>query len=94
MRTMVSCDQIIDRVRAVVAENQRIPVEQVTADTTFEELGMDSLDATNLLFSLEEAFDISIPDDDAKALQSVRQVAGGIQKLLAEAPSDTTVSAG
>jgi len=92
--TIVSSDRVIDRVRAVVADNQRISVDQITADTRFEDLGMDSLDATNLMFALEDAFDISIPDDDAKALHSVRQVATGIQKLLIERPQDTTVSSG
>jgi acyl carrier protein len=80
----MSSDHLIERVRSLIAKNQRIPVEQVTADTTFEDLGMDSLDATNLLFSVEEEFDISIEDDAVKGFRSVRQVADGIERALSQ----------
>jgi acyl carrier protein len=80
----MSSDHLIERVRSLIAKHQRIPVEQVTADTTFEDLGMDSLDATDLLFSVEEEFDISIEDDAVKAFHSVRQVADGIEKVLSQ----------
>jgi acyl carrier protein len=75
-------DELMGRVCATVAKTQHIPVERVTADSTFEELGMDSMDAVNLLFELENEFDISIPDGDARAIRTVRQMAEGLEKLL------------
>lgn len=94
MRKVMSSESVIARVCSLLAKNQHIDVEQVTADTTFEELGMDSLDATNLLFSLESEFDISIDDDAAKSFHSVREVADGIEKLLAQSAPKITVSGG
>ncbi len=75
-------DELIQRVRAILAESQRIPVENVRVDSTFQELGMDSMDGVNLLFALENEFDITIPDEDAKTIRTVREMAEGVAKLL------------
>ena len=75
-------DELIDRVRQAVAKTQRIPVERITLDTTFEELGMDSMDGVNLLFTLEGEFDINVPDDQARQIRTVRQMVEGIDTLL------------
>jgi acyl carrier protein len=72
---------------AAVASVKRIPEERVTIDSTFEEMGMDSLDAMNLLFELEEDFKISIPDQEAKSIRNVRAAVEGVSKLVAEKPA-------
>ena len=48
-------------------------------ETTFEELGFDSLDGLNLIFELEEEFDIVVPDDKVQSMKSVREVVEGIE---------------
>ncbi len=82
-------DELIQRVRAVLAETQRIPIETVTIDSKFQELGMDSMDGVNLLFALENEFDITIPDESAKTITSVREMAEGVAKLLEAKAADT-----
>jgi acyl carrier protein len=72
------------RVIKVIAKTQRIPPETVSIDSTFEELKIDSLDGINLIFALESEFNVDIPDDDARAIRSVRQMALGIAQLLAQ----------
>jgi acyl carrier protein len=72
-----------EKVLSLLAAIKRIPRESVRLDSSFEELGIDSLDATTLLFELESAFDISIPDEQARSIRSVRQVVDGVQSLLA-----------
>jgi acyl carrier protein len=76
-------DDLISRVTAVIVKTQHLPPESVTIDSTFEELKIDSLDGINLLFALEGEFDVDIPDDEARKIRSVRDVADGIEKLLA-----------
>jgi acyl carrier protein len=71
------------RVISVIAKTQRIPPEKISADSTFEELGLDSLDSVNILFALEEEFNIDIPDEDTRDIRSIRQMIEGIEKLLA-----------
>jgi acyl carrier protein len=74
-------EAIFQKVAGVIAEYKKIPVEQITLDTTFEELGMDSLDGLSVVFELEEAFDVMIPDDAAKTIQNVRQIVESLEKL-------------
>lgn len=73
---------VTEDVLDIIAENQRIPREKVTLDSRFEELGMDSMDAVNILFTLEEKFDINVPDDDARQIRSIREMVEGVQKLV------------
>jgi acyl carrier protein len=76
-------DELIQRVRAVIANTQRIPIEKISIDSSFEELGIDSMDGVNILFALENEFDITIPDEAAKQIRDVRQMIEGVERLLA-----------
>jgi len=78
-------DELIQRVRTVIANTQRIPVEKITIDSSFEELGIDSMDGVNILFALENEFDITIPDEQAKQIHSIREMVAGVEKLVHEA---------
>ena len=70
-------DELIARVTGVIAKTQHLPPETVTIDSTFEELKIDSLDGINILFALESEFDIDIPDDAARQIESIREMVGG-----------------
>ena len=76
-------NDLTERVISVIAKTQRIAPEKITAESTFEELGLDSLDAVNILFALEEEFKIEIPDDRAREIRSIRQMIEGVEKLVA-----------
>ena len=75
-------EELTARVRALIAATQHIPQEKITADSTFQELGFDSLDGINILFAVESEFNIDIPDEAAQNLRSVRDVIDGLAKLL------------
>ena len=75
-------DTVAQRVIAVVARTRKIPPEQISRETTFEELGMDSLDGINLIYELEEEFNVNIPDESALTVRSVGQLVEGFEKLL------------
>ena len=76
-------EDLIQRVTKVIATSKRIPVETVTIDSEFVTLGIDSMDGVNILFALENEFNISIPDEAAKQIRDVRQMIEGVEKLLA-----------
>ncbi|HYL36826.1 MAG TPA: phosphopantetheine-binding protein [Bryobacteraceae bacterium] len=78
----MSHEELTQRVRGIIAATQHLPQEKVMADSTFEELGIDSLDGINILFAVENEFNINIPDDAAQSIRSVRDVVDGIAKLL------------
>ena len=76
-------DEITQRVLKVIATSKRIPLETVTVDSEFQQLGIDSMDAVEILFALENEFDISIPDDEVRSVRNVRQMCEGVEKLVA-----------
>ena len=78
-------DELMQRVIRVIAATQHIPVDSIEPDSTFEALKIDSLDGINILFALEGEFQISIPDDEAKNIRTVRELAEGVEKLIAGA---------
>lgn len=81
------------RIIACIAHTQHLPIEQVTLDSTFEELKIDSLDGINILFALENEFNVNIPDEAATQVKSVRDLVEGLGKLIesgAATPKPTT----
>ena len=79
----MSHSELADRVAAVIAKTQKIPAESVTVDKTFADLNIDSLDGINILFALEEEFNVEIPDDAAQKIRSVGEMVDGLEKLIA-----------
>ena len=76
-------DDVTSRVIRVIAEAQRIPVDTVKPDSSFEQLKIDSLDGITIVFAIENEFNINVPDEAAKTLRSVADVVAGVEKLLA-----------
>jgi acyl carrier protein len=76
-------EQLTQRVLKVIAATKRIPPEQVTVDSEFQQLGIDSMDAVEILFALENEFDISIPDEEVRHVRNVREMIEGVDKLVA-----------
>jgi acyl carrier protein len=85
-------EELIQKVRSVIATAQRLPIEKVTIDSSFEELGIDSMDGVNILFALENEFNITIPDEAAKQIRNVREMMEGVEKLLAARPADPSTA--
>lgn len=76
-------EAILQRVIKVFAEFKKVSPDEIKPETTFAELGFDSLDGLNLIFELEEEFSLMVPDDKVKEMKSVKEVAEGIEYLLA-----------
>ena len=77
-------DSIESQVIAIIARKRKLDPTQVTLDSTFEQLGVDSLDAADLLFSFEDTFGIVVPDETAQSMKSVRQVVDSVRRLQAD----------
>jgi len=76
-----------------IADCKRIPVENVTIDTQFADIEVDSLDAIEILFTLEQRLNLVIPDDQVHSVKNVRQMVEGLEKLAAAASSGPTAAA-
>ena len=72
--------QVID----IIARKRKLDPSSVSLDSTFEQLGVDSLDAADLLFAFEDRFGIVVPDEAAQSMKSVRSVVDGVRQLVAD----------
>ncbi len=62
-----------ERVVAVIADKLDIPSEDIAEESKFvEDLNADSLDQVELIMALEDEYDITIPDEDAQKIVSVK----------------------
>lgn len=76
-----------EQVRALVVTQLKVEPDKVTPEATIkEDLGADSLDATELIIAIESAFQISVPDEDALKLVTVKDLLDYVaQKMKAAA---------
>ena len=85
-------DELTQRILRIIAETQRKDPAQVTIDSSFEDLGIDSMDAVNIVFALENEFNVNIPDEEVKNIRSVRDIVEGVRKLIGQAGAPDAVS--
>lgn len=61
-----------DKVRKVIAEKLSVDIDEVVLKASLvDDLGADSLDLVELVMTMEEEFDIEIPDEEAENLVTV-----------------------
>ena len=77
-------DSIESQVIDIIAKRRKIDRSAVTLETTFEQLGIDSLEAADLVFTFEDTFGIVVPDEAAQSMKTVQQVVEGVRRLMAE----------
>ena len=77
-----------EKIIEAVAKVAKRKTSEVRLDSSFEQLGMDSLDRVCLLFELEQAFNISIPEEAVQDIQTVQDVVSRLGKHMAgQAPA-------
>jgi len=75
---------IFEKIKSIVADQLGISEDEITMDTSFEDLNADSLDIVELIMSLEEEFGIEIPDEDAEKLTTVKAAVEYIKEKTKE----------
>ncbi len=75
---------INERVKAIVVEHLGVEEEKVVESASFiDDLGADSLDTVELVMAFEEEFNVEIPDDAAKDIQTFGDAVSFIEKAAA-----------
>jgi len=78
---------VAERLRSTVAKELKQDVSSITTEHTLRgDLKLNSLDAIELMFRIEEEFDLSIPDDDMQAFVKVGDVIDYLQRRLSGEP--------
>lgn len=65
-------NEIVAKVTDLIVDKLGVEPTEVTSEANFvTDLGADSLDTVELMMAFEQEFGIQIPDEDAKAIQTV-----------------------
>jgi acyl carrier protein len=76
---------VSERVRALIANNLDVPLEQVRPEASFtNDLQADSLAIVELVLALEEEFGVEIPDE---ATDKIRAVQDAIDYIVSRVPA-------
>jgi acyl carrier protein len=68
-----------DRIQSIVTEQLGVEPAEVTKDASIlDDLGADSLDVVELVMTLEEVFNIEVPDDVVEEMRTI----GDIQRFV------------
>lgn len=66
---------VFEKVRSILVGQLGVDEEKVTMDASIvDDLGADSLDVVDLIMSLEEEFDVEIPDEDVENMKTVGDI--------------------
>jgi len=80
---MPTTDNTLDEILSLAAAHFKVPREELTPDGDFfKALGIDSLQALDLLTRLEQHFRIELPDYELQGVSDFRTLAGRIQARL------------
>ena len=72
-----------ERVTDLIVEQLGVSKEEAVSNASFiDDLGADSLDIVELVMTLEETFDIEIPDDDAEKMQTISDAIGYLKERV------------
>ncbi len=77
--------ETLARVRAIVASYLSVAPESIGDDTALPSLGVDSLSALEIVFRIEEAFGVSVPDESVAELTTLRAICDRIESLQRDA---------
>lgn len=73
---------VIERVKALVSDQFDLDEDEITADKTFEEIGADILDITELLAALADEFECEIPEDCADGIVTIGDAVRCVKKYM------------
>lgn len=71
---------VLEKVKAILAEQFDVEEEKITAETDLQEdLGADSLDVVDLLMSIEDEFEVEVPDEEIENIKTVGSLVSYIE---------------
>ena len=73
---------IKEKVKEIICEQLSVAPEDVVPEASFvDDLGADSLDLVEMIMAMEEAFNISIADEDAEKIKTVQDAWNYVEKM-------------
>lgn len=76
---------VFDKIKDIIVEQLDVEEDAVTMEASItEDLGADSLDVVDLVMSIEESFDLEIPDEEVENIKTVGDIVKYIENKVEE----------
>ena len=76
---------VFDKIKDLIVEQLDVEEDAVTMEASItEDLGADSLDVVDLVMSIEESFDVEIPDEEVENIKTVGDIVKYIENKVEE----------
>lgn len=76
---------VFDKIKDIIVEQLDVEEDAVTMEASItEDLGADSLDVVDLVMSIEESFDVEIPDEEVENIKAVGDIVKYIENKVEE----------
>ena len=76
---------VFDKIRDIIVDQLDVDADEVTAEASIiDDLGADSLDVVDLISSVEDEFDVEIPDEKVEGIKTVGDIVAYIESATAE----------
>ena len=72
-----------ERLKQLFLAHYDYKIEQVTATTTLQDLGLDSLDIIEFMFDIEKEFNIRIPDQEFR-VRTIQDMVDAVDRFISE----------
>jgi acyl carrier protein len=80
----------LERIATILVENYKVPPDTLTADTLLEDIGVDSIGFAELLFDIEDGFNIKLPDEMVE-LTTLGDVVNYVDQVRSAAQTGSTL---
>ena len=73
---------VLEKVKSILSDQFEVEEDSITPETNLvDDLGADSLDVVDLLMSIEDEFDVEIPDEESENIRTVDQLVKYIESI-------------
>lgn len=75
-------ETIFEKIAEILSAKKGVNQQDIKIESSFEELGLDSLDAVELISDLEDEFQVSIPNVELQNIKTIQQAVDGLHKAM------------
>lgn len=75
-------EKIYDLTVSILAEQLNIEQEEITPETSFEEINADSIDLVEVIMALEDNYDVEFPEEDLEKFTTVGSLTNALYEYL------------
>ena len=70
-----------EKCQRIIAESTENSLDAISPETTLDELGLDSIDLVDLVMEIEQAFSVSVPDEEFENIKTVSDIVTLIENM-------------